>query len=71
VRWAPGVGVHALRPARVHGTGMGYEPLDGHEVLEPGMVVAVELEADREVIADQLHITPDGHERLSDPAFLS
>jgi hypothetical protein len=43
---------------------MGYEPLDGDEVLESGMVVAVELEADGEVIGEQLHITAAGHESL-------
>jgi hypothetical protein len=68
-RCKPGVSVGELRAARVHGTGMGYEALDDHEVLEAGMVVAVENEADAEVIADELHITAGGHESLSGAAF--
>jgi Xaa-Pro aminopeptidase len=64
-RCAPGTRIDGLRPARVHGVGMGYEPLEAHDVLEPGMVVAVELEADGILVADPLHIVDGGHERLS------
>ena len=64
-RCVPGTPLDGLRPAHVHGVGMGYEPLEALDVLEPGMVVAVELEADGILMADQLHITLDGHERLS------
>jgi Xaa-Pro aminopeptidase len=64
-RCAPGTRVAGLRPARAHGVGMGYEALEERDVLEPGMVVAVELAADGGLIADQVHITSAGHERLS------
>jgi len=63
-RCRPGVAVRDLRPAHVHGVGLGYEPLEEGDVLEPGMVLAVELDADGVLIGEQLHITPHGHESL-------
>jgi hypothetical protein len=49
----------------MHGIGLGYEGLADDDVLEPGMVVEVELERDGVVGADMIHITADGRETLT------
>ena len=50
----------------VNGVGRGREPLDDDVVLEPGMVVAVELDAGRAVREDVVLIGADGPEILTD-----
>jgi hypothetical protein len=62
-----GATVLALRSqaVSVEGTGMGHEELRHDDVLEPGMVVAVEVIADGVVDGAVVHVTPAGPQRLS------
>ncbi|MGH9032410.1 MAG: M24 family metallopeptidase, partial [Acidimicrobiia bacterium] len=59
-RCRPGTRVDDLRAedgVTLHGVGLGYEGLAGDEVLEPGMLVELELELDGVVGADMLLVT--------------
>lgn len=66
-RCAPGATVMSVQglPATVEGTGMGHEDLRPDDVLEPGMVVAVEVLADGIVDGAVVHVTDDGPQLLS------
>ncbi len=45
--------------------GMGHEELSDRDVLEPGMVLAVEGTVDGVLSSEMLLITPDGAETLT------
>lgn len=67
-RCAPGTRVGDLRlteGAVVDGLGMGHEVLADSDVLEPGMVVALQLRHAGMLGAEMLHLTRDGNELLT------
>ena len=49
----------------MNGVGRGREPLDDDDILEPGMVVAVELDGGRTLREDVVLIGADGPEILT------
>jgi Xaa-Pro dipeptidase len=57
--------LRATAGASVHGVGLGVEALDDSAVLEPGMVVQLELEADGVLGADTLLVGDGGAEVLT------
>ena len=65
----PGTSVRELRGAApsvtVDGVGVGHESLSDHDVLEPGMVIAIEATVDDVLGSETLLITPSGCETLS------
>jgi Xaa-Pro aminopeptidase len=63
----PGTRVGDLRGsgAGVDGVGMGHEELSDADVLEPRMVISVELTVDRVLGSETILITPSGRERLT------
>src|SRR5262249_16834318 len=65
----PGASVGALRGAghdvTVDGVGMGHEELGDDDVLEPGMVLAVEVRSGDVLGSEVLLVTPSGHEELT------
>ena len=65
----PGTSVGELRSAAarvtVDGVGMGHEELSDRDVLEPGMVLALEGTVDGVLSSEMLLITPDGAETLT------
>jgi Xaa-Pro aminopeptidase len=65
----PGTGVGALRGAAsdvtVDGVGMGHEELADHDVLEAGMVLAVEVRSGDVLGSEVVLVTPSGHEELT------
>ncbi|HEY8216050.1 MAG TPA: M24 family metallopeptidase [Acidimicrobiia bacterium] len=64
---APGATVASVRgrAASIEGTGMGHEELAPDDLLEPGMVLAVEVLADGILDGAVVHLTADGPELLS------
>jgi Xaa-Pro dipeptidase len=65
----PGTSVGELRSAAdgvtVDGVGVGHEELSDRDVLEPGMVLAIEATVDGLLGSDTLLVTPDGSETLT------
>ena len=65
----PGTSVRELRGAAprvtVDGVGVGHESLSDHDVLEPGMVLAIEATVDDVLGSETVLITPSGCETLT------
>ena len=65
----PGTSVGELRGAApsvtVDGVGMGHEELSDHDVLEPGMVLAIEATVDNVLGSETVLITPSACETLT------
>ena len=71
----PGTNVGELRSAAagvtVDGVGMGHEELSDRDVLEPGMVLAIEATVDDVLGSETVVVTPSGHETLTAPHELA
>ena len=66
-RCVPGATVGSVQslPATVEGTGMGHEELRPDDVLDAGMVVAVDVLVDGVLDGAVVHVTADGPQLLS------